>query len=765
MKASLFSCLIAIFFLWSCSDTKGNAGSEIMPGTLWKAKWIAPSILKDTVNIWNCYRKEFQIDVVVDSVMAKIAVDSKYWLWVNGEAIVFEGGLKRGPTPSDTYFDKVDVTRHLKKGKNVIAVLTWYFGRDGFSHKSSGQPAFLMQLEGENVQLHTDLSWKAWQHPAFGNTGTPLPNYRLPESNIRFDAREGSFDFIEVDYDDSSRPSAEVLGLPPAAPWNNLIQRPIPQWKDFGLRAYENTLDFPYISNGDTLKMKLPYNAQISPYLKVQTAAGQFVDIRTDNYLGGGPPNVRAEYVTKDGIQEYENYGWMNGHGVQYHIPKGIKIIDLKYRETGYDTEFSGHFECNDDFYNSLWKKSLRTLYVTMRDTYMDCPDRERAQWWGDEVLESGEAFYALSPSSHQLAKKGILELMNWQRPDSTIFSPVPAGNWSNELPTQMLSSIGTFGFWNYYWHTGDTETLKNVYDRVGKYLALWKLKEDGTVKLRKGGWTWGDWGENKDMPLLFNTQYYMALDSYQRLSSLFGKNTNRDSVQNVMRQFKKNFNEKYWNGTAYRSSEYKGKTDDRGQGLAVVSGLADGNKHEAILKILKKHEHASPYMEKYVLEALFQMGYTDVALQRMKKRFAQMVEHPTITTLWEGWGIGEEGYGGGTINHAWSGGGLTLLSQYVAGVYPTSAGYATFDIKPQMGFLKEVKALVPSVKGDIKVHLDKSNGFTAQLTIPEGTRATLKLPLGYETFIVNRKAHEVGHTGGYREVHLSEGVHEVRAN
>lgn len=28
----------------------------------------------------------------------------------------------------------------------------------------------------------------------------------------------------------------------------------------------------------------------------------------------------------------------------------------------------------------------------------MDCPDRERAQWWGDEVNELGEAFYVLDP-------------------------------------------------------------------------------------------------------------------------------------------------------------------------------------------------------------------------------------------------------------------------------------------------------------------------------------------------------------------------------
>lgn len=70
-------------------------------------------------------------------------------------------------------------------------------------------------------------------------------------------------------------------------------------------------------------------------------------------------------------------------------------------------------------------EKTARTLYVTMRDTYMDCPDRERAQWWGDMVNESGEAFYALSLPAADLTRKGMLELIKWQRRDSTIYSQI----------------------------------------------------------------------------------------------------------------------------------------------------------------------------------------------------------------------------------------------------------------------------------------------------------------------------------------------------
>lgn len=102
----------------------------------------------------------------------------------------------------------------------------------------------------------------------------------------------------------------------------------------------------------------------------------------------------------------------MNGHYVWYILPEGVEVKDVAFRETGYDTEFAGSFTCDDPFLNELWKRSAHTLYITMRDTYFDCPDRERAQWWGDAVKELGEAFYALSPSSHKLAVKGIYELV-----------------------------------------------------------------------------------------------------------------------------------------------------------------------------------------------------------------------------------------------------------------------------------------------------------------------------------------------------------------
>jgi len=690
----------------------------------WTGKWIGPE--KADANTWICYRKGFELERVPASVPARIAVDSKYWLWINGKLVVREGGLKRGPTPNDGYYDALELAPYLKKGHNTIAVLAWYFGKQGFSHKSSGKPGLVMEVTLEKNVIATDSTWKMLRHPAFGTAGDPPSNYRLPESSLLFDATKDIAAWMEPAYDDSSWIAPAEGGTPPVAPWGNLVLRPIPQWKDFGLKSYTNAAALPAVSDGKVIKAALPYNAQISPYFKIEATAGQKIDIRTDDIKGGGEFSVHAEYITRDGVQEFEALGWMNGHVVEYTIPAGVKILSLQYRETGYNAEFVGSFKCEDPFLNTLWEKSRRTLYITMRDNYMDCPDRERAQWWGDAVNELGEAFYVFDPPGYQLAHKGILELANWQRPDKTMYSPVPSGNWGAELPPQILASVGKYGFWLYYFYTGDVETMRAVYPHVRDYLTVWKLGEHGLVVHRAGNWDWSDWGNNIDVRLLDSVWYHLALQGAIEMAKVCGAEGDLPAWQARLKAVEQGINSTCWNGKEYRSPGYTGDTDDRGNGLAVVAGIAGPDKYTALRKVLDKHRNASPYMEKYVMEALFMMGEAQLGLDRMKQRYTKMVGSE-ITTLWEMW----DGYGGWSgYNHAWSGGPLTMMSQYVLGVGPDKVAYAEYHVLPQMGDLVTAEGIVPTVKGNIQVALKRdASSLGLKLVSPKGTKALVGVP------------------------------------
>lgn len=696
----------------------------------WSAKRITSAESQSESNSWMNFRTGIELERVPKQAIANIACDSKYWLWINGQQAVYEGQLKRGPNPMDTYYDEVDIAPYLKEGSNTIAILVWYFGKDGFSHNSSGEAGLVFQCD--EISLTSDENWQARLDRGFEHTSRPYPNYRLPESNIRFNAQNGNFDWIQPGSDMQGFRNAKVIGEAESPPWNNLVLRPIPQWKDYGLKDYENIDEIPAIADGREIICQLPYNCHVSPYIEIEAAAGLLIIMQTDNYdyMGLNVASVRAEYVTREGVQQYESLGWMNGHIVKYRIPEGVKIKALKYRETGFNCEFSGYFKCDDDFYNKLWKKANRTLYVTMRDTYMDCPERERAQWWGDMVNESGEAFYALSPSAATLTKKGMLELINWQRSDGTIFSPVPQGNWDRELPGQMLASIGYYGFWNYYQNTGDKETIAEVYGGVKRYLDVWQIKDNGVLVEREGDWYWGDWGQKIDKQLLFNAWYYLALKGYANMSELLGKELELSRTREEMAAFKASFNTVFWDGKGYRTANYEGEYDDRAQALAVVSGLADKMKYPALLDIFKSSFLSSPYMEKYVLEALFVMDEAEYGLERMKKRFWGMVEESEYTTLYENFSENNDIFGSGTNNHAWSGGGLTVLSQYVCGLYPLESAWKIFQVKPQLGSLKSATTGNETIAGkiDVKVEQDKSF-FSINLNVPSGTQAIVCIP------------------------------------
>jgi len=702
------------------------------PDSSFTANFISQST-DGPANSWLAFRKHVTLASAPTSAIADIAVDSKYWLWINGKLAVFEGGLKRGPNRTDTYYDEIDLKPFLAAGDNTIAVLVWYWGKDGFSHKNSGKGGLLFQANIDGTSVVSDATWRVRAHTGYLAQTDPGPNYRLPEWNVQFDARRDLAGWTLPSFDDSAWATATVKGRPPATPWTHLWKRPIPQWRDLGLKDYVNSAQLPTDGSGGVINATLPYNAQVTPYLKVTASAGAVIRIQTDT--NGEGPSVRAEYTTRDGEQEYESLGWMSGNTVQYTIPSGVQIQALRYRETGFDTDFSGSFSSNDSNLNTLWTKALRTLYIDMRDNYMDCPTRERAQWWGDAVMEIGQTFYALDRRADLLTRKAISDLTLWQNTDGTLYSPVPAGNWSSELPQQMLASIGRAGFWNYYFHTADDAAMSAAYPAVKKYLGLWQRSSDGLVQHRGSdpSWaTWADWGNNIDSTVLEAIWYYMALDGATRMADVVGQTSDATTYRARMAEFKTAFLAKFWNGTELRTPGRTGATDERGHGLATVAGLLGSNEWPAVLKILKSVTESGPYMEKYVLEAFFVMNDAKDGLARMRQRYSAEIQSK-YSTLWEVWTPGDPAVGtvgGGTINHAWAGGPLTLLSQYVAGIAPTQPGYAEFQVMPELGDLTQVTTNVASRKGAISVDIKCGPPFSMQVVVPVATRATVGVPI-----------------------------------
>ena len=159
--------------------------------------------------------------------------------------------------------------------------------------------------------------------------------------------------------------------------------------KDYGLKPYLRlSKDLPH-SEDSTWKLvcTMPYNCQFQPWIQVDAPAGQVLKFNSSNplvhYLT--PTETCATSTDK---HEYEALQWVSGEGAIYTIPPGVTVKAVQYRETGYNTAFTGFFTCNDEDFNILWRKAARTAYLCMRDHFYDCPDRERVGFWGDGTPE-----------------------------------------------------------------------------------------------------------------------------------------------------------------------------------------------------------------------------------------------------------------------------------------------------------------------------------------------------------------------------------------
>jgi hypothetical protein len=658
-------------------------------------------IEENGVAVWAAFAKEIVLEKDADSAVLDIACDTYYWLWVNGEEIVWEGGLKRGVTPNDGFYDHVEIKDKFKAGKNTVSILVRHLGDDGYSHKDSGLGGLVVEGYIGDQPFGTDGTWKAKKFAYsygvldfFDNL-----NYRLSEKGSKIDGTAYT-EFWHEPTDDWA--NARVIDKQKSqAAFGRSYLNPLPQ-KTVGDVVYWDLSGYDIdTSRSNTLTFDLAVNTQFCPYFELQAdQQGKKITYYTENKR----LNYKNTYTAKQGDNRFLDFAWINGERLTVTLDKGVRLKAIGYRATGYGATPMPRFESGDDALDTLWQKAANTLAVTMRDSYMDCPDRERAQWIGDAVIESEMSFYSLSPESAALFRKAIITSYGWVHKDGVIQTVVPDGVKAYELPMQNLAFL--VGAVNYVLYSGDQSVTPMILSMAEGYLPLWEMKK-GLVRHRKGSWDWGDWGDNIDTPALENAWYYYAM---ARLMTIAPPDSD---LATLCRQRMESIADAY---TAYYRSGVIAsgkKVDDRALAIAVLGGLYRAQDAQTIADALYSVRNSSPYMEKYVEQALCTLGRVDLALARAKEVYADMIADD-CTTLWEFWEKQK-----GTTNHAWAGGTLYVLSRYVGGVYPTANGFDTYVVQPDTDVLQDFEVALNPVDGvEISVKAEHLDGDRQKITV-----------------------------------------------
>ena len=718
--------------------------------TDWTANWIwTENCAEDS---YVAFRKTFTLEQAVPTATAFISAADKYVLWVNGELVVLDGSLKRGPTPYDSYYDTVELT-NLKQGENTIALLVAFNGRSGDGSivpvlvdeegDEYTQAGLIFELDAGGTTICSDSSWKAARHTGYKNrvtAGADYPGYSqssmLAERNVYFDARDDLGDFMAEGYNDSEWEDATPVSKAGDLPFGDLYSAMIQPIRFQDIVDFSNSASYvgTPLTQDTTLVLDLPGNIQFTPYFELEAPAGKKLTFYTDTYTDKQElPNFKDTYVTAEGAQCYENYPWRSGSKLIIEAEAGVTFTRLGYRASGFNGEQAGSFTSSDPGLDQLWQESLNTLAICMRDTYMDCPERERGPYMGDASNEIDAALYSYDQGGLDLTKKAILACVAWTGADGAIPSRAPSVK-PQEIPNQSL--IFMTSVYHYWLHSGDRETAEAYCNAFLNYLRLVEM-ENGLPVYRDGSWTWDDWGDRIDTRLLQTGIYYYALNVTKSLADDLGITEGTEFLAERMDSMRENWRAVYYTEEGFKSPDSK-YVDDRANAMLALSGLAGEKDWPLITDVIMSTYQASPFIEKYVLEALCAMGRVDLALQRMRDRYAPMLKDE-YDTLWETFD-GETG----TVNHGWTAAPLYILSKYAAGIRPTQAGFEAYEIAPG-NELDSFHCTVWTPKGEITAELETAAAEKTLTVTAIDAAGTIIVPEGMGTdFIVSGGDYEI---------------------
>ncbi len=401
------------------------------------------------------------------------------------------------------------------------------------------------------------------------------------------------------------------------------------------------------------------------------------------------------------------------------------------------DVKERGAFRCSDVLINRIYDVSKYTLELNTREFFIDGIKRDRWVWSGDAYQSYLMNYYLYFDSP------------TVERTMAALRGKDPV---TGHINTIMDYTFYWFlGIYDYYLYTGDTTFIQQYYPRMQSLMdyVLGRRNKDGLLQGLPGDWIFIDWaaGLSKKGEVSFEQLLFArSLETMALCAGLVKDNEGKAAYAKLSDDLKQKLFSLYWNKdkNAFVHSRVDGAQTENVTRYANMFGIFFNYFNEAQKQGVKQHvllndkvqKITTPYMRFYELEALCAMGEQDFVLKEMKDYWGGMLQLGA-TSFWEEYNPEKKGaehyamYGrefGKSLCHAWGASPIYLLGKYYLGVKPTAAGYATYEIAPSLGGLQWMEGKVPTPKGDIVLHVSRTNikvtgaGGTGSLLIQSKT-------------------------------------------
>ncbi|AXC13230.1 Alfa-L-rhamnosidase [Acidisarcina polymorpha] len=773
-------CLHQVFRLFTavCLTALIASSAAMADDQPWKASWITHPTAPLREPLVLHFRRALQLDRKPSQYVVHVSADNRFILYVNGHRV--GDGPARGDLAHWRY-ETFDLAPYLNAGMNSVTATIWNFGIYAPVAQITDRAAFLVHGGGPlEAAIDTPNEWMVEVEP--GQIAVPrrpegFDAYMANGPGEELDAEKydwhwndpkvtgGAWVAAVSPMRENIYSSAARAGLSGETFDNywQLIPDALPHM------AYEPTEAGKVVRSDDAGANKFPAHA-------VSIAAHRHVHLLLDRKTlttgypeltvsGGKGASIQLTYSEAlydekqqkgdrdevanrkaEGFHDrflpdggdhrtFEPLWWRTWRYLDLDIQTGdtaLTLDALKAEFTAYPFEERASFEGKnaegkDPDLAPIWEISWRTARLDAHETYMDTPYYEQLQYIGDTRIQALIS-YAVA-GDDRLARQALAAFDN---------SRIPAGITQSRYPTSQPQMIPTFsllwiGMLHDYWmYRPDPAPVKEHLPGTRTVLDWFSGYEqpDGLLK-ELPWWSFVDWVVGGKLPnysangesCTTTLEYLGALRDAADLERAIGDPDRAERDASRAQHVRTGLYEKCWDTHRKLLADNPDRKNFSQQTnvLGVLFDVIPREEQQSVLRQMMNIEPgtspagvlgSSYYFRFYLARALDHAGMADDYLASLKP-WRDLL--PLHFSTWP-----ETPGDSRSDSHAWSAHPAYDMLTLVAGIQPSSPGFASVRISPTFGELTTISAKFPHPQGMISVHYERNGqALTGTVTLP----------------------------------------------
>jgi hypothetical protein len=466
-----------------------------------------------------------------------------------------------------------------------------------------------------------------------------------------------------------------------------------------------------------------------------------------------------SRFICREGTNRFETFDFESLRWLQLHIRGAqghVTVRDVGVRRRIYPWPNPPEISTSDPALDRLVRASINTLNNSAQETIVDGMARERQQYSGD-CGHQIHAIYLAFGETH-LPARYLRTYSDGMTLDGYFLDSWPAYDRLARLMERQVNmtswgpildhSVGfNFDCWHHYLYTGDLESLNEPYPRLvrfSEYLAGLR-REDGLLPVENIGvpTVWIDhqaYERQRHKQCAFNLYAAAMLKhAFAPLAREMGDAGRAHHAQSLSADLLAATEAQFWdrqrllfvNNLPWLREEGKVRTCDRSLATAILFDQCPGGRTENSLRTLAECPvdmgFSYPANAGWRLWALARGGRGDLVIRDLRARWSKLPSVLENNTLQEDWNVQPDS------TKQWSHCPvvpLYVLYMDIAGIRPVEPGFRRFEIRPQLGDLKQLSLVARTVRGPIG--FSSSGDATRRrvsISVPAGSIGVLLFP------------------------------------